>query len=163
MAVRIHWHFNVHFGLLILYFFPFIYLCHTCCLLPGVLQHLLEIEYFIGICLTAKYHSTLREVIGKVLCSNKKRINSKQITYKVLGKGSRQKNKFFSSPVEILERRKKGSKKSYLFPNGPALYPPPPLNGSAIKRRTFLRLYLYNQRENNLSQEKKNRLRLSVV
>ena len=43
--------------------------------------------------------------------------------------------------VEILERLKKRFQKSSLFLNGPpALYPyppPPPLNGPAIKRRTF--------------------------
>ena len=44
-------------------------------------------------------------------------------------------------PASSLERwnvEKKGAKISYVFLHGPVLYPPPlPLNGPAIKRRTF--------------------------
>ena len=44
------------------------------------------------------------------------------------------------SPLELNGRwnvEKKGSRKSYFFLNGPTLYPPSPLNGPAIKRKTF--------------------------
>ena len=46
------------------------------------------------------------------------------------------------SPFELngrwnLERWKKRFQKKFFFLNGPALYSPPPLNGPAIKRRTF--------------------------
>jgi hypothetical protein len=51
--------------------------------------------------------------------------------------------------VEILEYWNKNVKQKYFFLNGPALYPPPPLNSPAIKRRTFfaasLKISLYRK------------------
>ena len=45
--------------------------------------------------------------------------------------------------VGTLDVGKKGSKKSFFFLNGPALYPPPTLNGLAIKKKIFSRLFLF--------------------
>ena len=46
--------------------------------------------------------------------------------------------------VEILDRWKKRLQKKFFFLKGPALYPHPPFNGPAIKKKNlFLRLSLH--------------------